>query len=88
MCLQTKVLDSLQEILIVFFLLFQKNGSVGRWETKHFMGMALLFLDTKVHVQFQKQIKSLSRVLHIQIDKIRGAFENTREMYKCRKHEP
>ena len=25
-----------------FFLLFQKNGSVGRWETKHFMGMALL----------------------------------------------
>ena len=25
---------------IFFFLLFQKNGSVGRWETKHFMGMA------------------------------------------------
>ena len=24
-----------------FFLLFQKNGSVGRWETKHFMGVAL-----------------------------------------------
>ena len=24
-----------------FFLLFQKNGSVGRWEAKHFMGMAL-----------------------------------------------
>ena len=23
-----------------FFLLFQKNGSVGRWETKHFIGMA------------------------------------------------
>ena len=23
-----------------FSLLFQKNGSVGRWETKHFMGMA------------------------------------------------
>ena len=25
----------------VFFLLFEKNGSVGRWETKHFIGMAL-----------------------------------------------
>ena len=24
-----------------FFLLFQKNGSFGRWETKQFMGMAL-----------------------------------------------
>ena len=23
-----------------FFLLFEKNGSVGRWETKHFIGMA------------------------------------------------
>ena len=28
-------------ILNFFFLLFQKNGSVGRWETKHFIGMAL-----------------------------------------------
>ena len=26
---------------IFFFSLFQKNGSVGRWETKHFIGMAL-----------------------------------------------
>ena len=24
-----------------FFLLFEKNGSVGRWETKHFIGIAL-----------------------------------------------
>ena len=23
-----------------FFLLFEKNGSVGRWGTKHFIGMA------------------------------------------------
>ena len=23
-----------------FFLLLEKNGSVGRWETKHFIGMA------------------------------------------------
>ena len=27
-------------MLNFFFLLFQKHGSVGRWETKHFMGMA------------------------------------------------
>ena len=25
-----------------FFLLFDKNGSVKRWEMKHFIGMALL----------------------------------------------
>ena len=25
-----------------FFLLFEKNGLVGRWEMKHFIGMALL----------------------------------------------
>ena len=24
-----------------FFLLFEKNGSVARWETKHFIGMAI-----------------------------------------------
>ena len=29
-------------ILEFLFLLFQKNGSVGRWETKHFMGMVLV----------------------------------------------
>ena len=23
-----------------FFLLFEKNGSVGRWETKHFIAIA------------------------------------------------
>ena len=40
MCLKTKVLASLQVILIFLFT-FQKTGSVGRWETKHFMGMAL-----------------------------------------------
>ena len=22
-----------------FFLLFEKHGSIGRWETKHFIGM-------------------------------------------------
>ena len=27
-----------------FFLLFEKNGSVGRWETKHFIRMAFGFL--------------------------------------------
>ncbi len=26
--------------IFFFFLLFEKNGSVGRWETKHFIGMA------------------------------------------------
>ena len=25
-----------------FFLLFEKNGSVGQWETKHFIAMALI----------------------------------------------
>ena len=25
-----------------FFLLFEKNGSVGQWETKLFIGMALI----------------------------------------------
>ena len=35
------LVNSLQVILEFFFLLFQKNGLVGRWETKHFMGMAL-----------------------------------------------
>ena len=39
---QDRVLACLQVILEIFFffLLFQKNGSVGRWETKHVMGMA------------------------------------------------
>ena len=27
---------------LFFFLLFEKNGSVGRWEMKRFIGMALL----------------------------------------------
>ena len=35
----------------LFFLLFQKNGSVGRWETKHFMGMALLRGDPETNVK-------------------------------------
>ena len=26
--------------LFFFFLLFEKNGSVGRWETKHFIAIA------------------------------------------------
>ena len=34
------VLASLQ-VILNFFFTFSKNGSVGRWETKHFMGMAL-----------------------------------------------
>ena len=29
----------------LFFLLFEKNGSVGRWETKHFIGMALVLVN-------------------------------------------
>ena len=28
------------EFFFFFFLLFEKNGSVGRWETKHFIGVA------------------------------------------------
>ena len=27
-------------LVFFFFLLFEKNGSVGRWGTKHFIGMA------------------------------------------------
>ena len=27
-------------VFFFFFLLFEKNGSVGRWGTKHFIGMA------------------------------------------------
>ena len=41
------MLASLQVILtffFFFFLLFQKHGSVGRWETQHFVGMALFVL--------------------------------------------
>ena len=30
-----------------FFLLFEKNGSVGRWETKHFIGMALVEINNQ-----------------------------------------
>ena len=30
------------EFFFVFFSLFEKNGSVGRWETKHFIGMAFM----------------------------------------------
>ena len=30
---------------LFFFLLFEKNGSVGRWETKHFIGMALVLVN-------------------------------------------
>ena len=53
MCLQTKVLASLNVILIFFFsfpcfTFPKKNGSVGRWETKHFMGMALQELNIKI----------------------------------------
>ena len=31
-----------------FFFLFQKNGSVGRWETKHFMGMASIKVNMAI----------------------------------------
>ena len=43
MCLLIKVLASLtsESRIFFFFLLFQKNGSVGRWETKRQIGMAL-----------------------------------------------
>ena len=37
----TKLLASLRVILNFFFYFSKKNGSVGPWETKHFMGMAL-----------------------------------------------
>ena len=44
--LETKVFASLQVILNFFFFFFffffyfsKKIGSVGRWETKHFMGI-------------------------------------------------
>ena len=30
-----------------FFLLVEKNGSVGRWETKHFIGMALVEINNQ-----------------------------------------
>ena len=30
-----------------FFLLFEKNGSVRRWETKHFIGMALVEINNQ-----------------------------------------
>ena len=41
-----------------FFLLFHKNGSVGRWETKHFMGMALVQFQWKLHgVKLLSEIK-------------------------------
>ena len=36
-----KVLASLQVILEFFFYFSKKNGSVGRWETKHFCGDGL-----------------------------------------------
>jgi len=38
--LVTKVLASLQLIFEFFLLVFLKDGLAGRWETKHFMGMA------------------------------------------------
>ena len=28
------------DFFFLFFLVFEKNGSVGRWETKHFIKMA------------------------------------------------
>ena len=37
----TKLLASLRVILNFFFYFSKKSGSVGPWETKHFMGMAL-----------------------------------------------
>jgi len=40
----SSVLASFQVILDFFQFLFQKDGSVGRWETKHEIGMALSLL--------------------------------------------
>ena len=31
------------DFFFFFFLLFEKNGSVGQWETRHFIGMALIW---------------------------------------------
>ena len=45
---------------LFFFLLFQKmvkNGSVGRWETKHFMGMALINQEKKKQLHKNKTLK-------------------------------
>ena len=33
---------NLDFFFLFFFLLFEKNGSVGQWETKNFIGMALI----------------------------------------------
>ena len=39
-CFEIKVLASLTSDSSIFVvLLFEKNGSVGRWKTKHFIGM-------------------------------------------------
>ena len=47
-----------------FFLLFEKNGSVGQWETKHFIGMALIWQpmfkkNRNMHSSFTWQRKHL-----------------------------
>ena len=34
-----------------------KNGSVGRWETKHFMGMALINQEKKKQLHKNKTLK-------------------------------
>ena len=39
-------------IVEFFFLLFQKNGSVGRWETKHFLWGWPNHLKTKAQVEY------------------------------------
>ena len=39
-----KVLASLTSESEIFFLLFEKHESVGRWETKHIIGMTLFRL--------------------------------------------
>ncbi len=39
---QDRVLESETCFIYLFIFSFRKNGPVGRWETKHFIGMAIL----------------------------------------------
>ena len=41
----------------LFFFSFPRNGSVGRWETKHFMGMALINQEKKKQLHKNKTLK-------------------------------
>ena len=52
------------DFFFFFFLLFEKNGSVGQWETRHFIGMALIWQpmfkkNRNMHSSFTWQRKHL-----------------------------